>query len=168
MAVSEEIEPSDIVGMVGSVGAQTQPMEGFCTSGRDMVRARFDLSTGRELGQWFECKHGVWMSLEEARAVHAFEWPEVIQLEPVGAPTRAGREGDSQPLPIGNNETDTQTKLIEWIGRRRALGVERYGHPLQPNNGRDSLWDAVEEALDQVTYLLNYWREQNPGKDLPS
>lgn len=84
------------------------------------------------------------------------------------APERAGRAGDSQPLPVGNSEVDTQSVAVTMILRRRALGVQRYGQPLQPNNGRDSLWDAVEESLDQFVYLLNYWREQHPGKDTPS
>jgi len=83
-------------------------------------------------------------------------------------PERAGRAGDSQPLPIHNAEVDSQTVGIAMILRRRALGIKRYGAPLQPNNGRDSLWDAVEESLDMFMYLLNYWREQNPGKDTPS
>jgi hypothetical protein len=36
---------------------------------------------------------------------------------------------------------------------RRALGVARYGTPLQRGNGRDHLRDALEEALDLMAYL---------------
>jgi hypothetical protein len=37
--------------------------------------------------------------------------------------------------------------------RRNAFGVEKYGKPLQANNGRDALKDAYEEALDLCVYL---------------
>lgn len=36
---------------------------------------------------------------------------------------------------------------------RRALGVRRYGTPLQLDNGRDMRRDAREEALDLAVYL---------------
>ena len=36
---------------------------------------------------------------------------------------------------------------------RRQVGIERYGTPLQPNNGRDALVDAYQEALDLACYL---------------
>lgn len=36
---------------------------------------------------------------------------------------------------------------------RKQLGLKRYGSLLQPNNGRDNLQDAYEEALDLVVYL---------------
>lgn len=37
--------------------------------------------------------------------------------------------------------------------QRRALGIERYGVPLQRGNGRDMARDALEEALDLIAYL---------------
>lgn len=82
-------------------------------------------------------------------------------------PGRAGRAGDSQPLPVGTSEIDTQTVAMQLIDKRRDIGIKRYGQPLQPSNGRDSLWDAVEEALDMYVYLLNYWRAQHPGEPVP-
>jgi hypothetical protein len=84
-----------------------------------------------------------------------------------GWPERAGREDESQPLPVGTDEVDTQTVAIRLIEQRRALGIKRYGQPLQPSNGRDSLWDAVEEAFDLCLYLLNEWRHQHPGEMPP-
>jgi hypothetical protein len=90
-----------------------------------------------------------------------------ITPDPTFVPERAGREGDSQSLPTKNDEVDSQSVAVAMILRRRQLGVKRYGTALQPNNGRDSLWDAVEEALDMFTYLLNYWREQHPGEETP-
>jgi hypothetical protein len=85
----------------------------------------------------------------------------------VSQPERAGREGDSQGLPTPNNEIDTQSIAIRLISDRRDIGIKRYGTALQPNNNRDSLWDAIEESLDMFVYLLNYWREQNPGASIP-
>jgi hypothetical protein len=42
---------------------------------------------------------------------------------------------------------------------RRALGVRRYGTPLQLDNGRDMRRDAREEALDLAVYLWGLgWR----------
>jgi hypothetical protein len=38
---------------------------------------------------------------------------------------------------------------------RRQLGIERYGTPLQRNNGRDNRRDLVEELLDAMAYAHN-------------
>lgn len=50
-------------------------------------------------------------------------------------------KGDCWKLVIGDMEL------------RRFEGIERYGTPLQPNNGRDALLDAYHEALDMAVYL---------------
>lgn len=73
-----------------------------------------------------------------------FTWP----------PERAGREGDSQPMPIAHSDRpDIQSLVIADIEERRQLGIRRYGTPLQAHNGRDALVDAYEEALDLAMYL---------------
>jgi len=36
---------------------------------------------------------------------------------------------------------------------RRQYGIAKYGRELETNNGRDSLKDAWEEAVDLVVYL---------------
>lgn len=43
--------------------------------------------------------------------------------------------------------------LIEDIHLRDATGEKKYGVRLQPNNGRNSVKDAYEEALDGLVYL---------------
>lgn len=68
-------------------------------------------------------------------------------------PERAGREGDSQPMPVVNDAPDVQSAVIADIKKRRELGIKRYGTALQPNNGRNALLDAYEEALDLAMYL---------------
>jgi len=48
---------------------------------------------------------------------------------------------------------DIADLVIEDMRARKKLGMERYGVPLRPNNGRDALQDAYEEALDLAVYL---------------
>jgi len=50
---------------------------------------------------------------------------------------------------------DLTPALQADLEARKALGLERYGTILQPHNGRDSLVDAYQEALDLVAYLRN-------------
>lgn len=49
--------------------------------------------------------------------------------------------------------------IVKALKDRAELGIKRYGSLLQPNNGRDSLQDAMEETTDQVVYLANALRE---------
>jgi hypothetical protein len=69
------------------------------------------------------------------------------------APERAGRVGDSQPLPTKNDHLDIQSQVIKDILDRRQVGISRYGTALQPHNGRNALQDAYEEAIDLAMYL---------------
>jgi hypothetical protein len=50
-------------------------------------------------------------------------------------------------------ERTTDPVLRELYVARRAQGLARYGVPLQRDNGRDHLRDAVQEAVDLVVYL---------------
>ena len=50
-------------------------------------------------------------------------------------------------------EGDVWAQVIEDMRQRRQTGIERYGTPLQPFNGRNSLIDAYQEALDLCVYL---------------
>jgi hypothetical protein len=75
-----------------------------------------------------------------------------------------------QPLPTRNDhpsiqslvrgelalriEDEVAAALVDIdLGKREAHGIEVYGTPLQPFNGRDVLRDAYEEALDLACYL---------------
>ena len=69
-----------------------------------------------------------------------------------GRPERAGREGDSQELPVVNDLPSIQDLVIRDIEKRKALGIRRYGTVLQPFNGRDALLDLYEEILDSLMY----------------
>lgn len=48
---------------------------------------------------------------------------------------------------------DLPAILQPYATERRRQGIERYRTPLQPHNGRDALYDAMQEALDLVVYL---------------
>lgn len=50
--------------------------------------------------------------------------------------------------------------VIEEIRRRKHLGIQTYGVPLQTNNGRQALRDALEEAADLTCYLMQALEEQ--------
>jgi len=69
------------------------------------------------------------------------------------------REGD-QPLPIPNHHQDVQSLVISDLKARRELGIQRYGTPLQPFNGRNVLQDLYEELLDAATYVKQALIEQ--------
>jgi len=57
-----------------------------------------------------------------------------------------------QPAPQAS-EGDVWALIIHDMSQRRQGGIEKYGTPLQPHNGRDALVDAYQEALDLVVYL---------------
>lgn len=44
-------------------------------------------------------------------------------------------------------------EIIQLMQARRSFGIRRYGTPLQADNGRDHLNDALQEALDLFIYL---------------
>lgn len=58
-----------------------------------------------------------------------------------------------QPAPVANDKPAVWPLVVADMGKRDAVGRERYGVPLQPHNGRDALRDAYEEALDLAVYL---------------
>lgn len=58
-----------------------------------------------------------------------------------------------QPAPTPNEHPALWPLVISDMAQRDDTGRRRYGTPLQPFNGRDSLRDAYEEALDLCVYL---------------
>lgn len=67
---------------------------------------------------------------------------------------------DSQPKPVKTENPASWKLVIADMERRDQFGRKKYGVPLQPGNGRDSLLDAYEEALDLVVYLRNEIEER--------
>lgn len=60
-----------------------------------------------------------------------------------------------QTAPIPNEHNATWALVISDMAMRHNVGVQKYKVPLQPFNGRNSLQDAYEEALDLAVYLKN-------------
>ena len=58
-----------------------------------------------------------------------------------------------QPPPIHSDHPAVWPLVIADMRRRDAFGEGKYGTRLRPHNGRDSLLDAYQEALDLCVYL---------------
>ena len=58
-----------------------------------------------------------------------------------------------QPTPAENSHSAVWDLVLADIAGRDAIGAVKYGQRLKPHNGRDSLVDAYQEALDLVVYL---------------
>lgn len=59
----------------------------------------------------------------------------------------------SQPESIKTDGVAIWDLVVNRMKSRDAIGRRKYGVPLQADNGRDHLEDAVEEALVSVVYL---------------
>ena len=68
---------------------------------------------------------------------------------------------DQQPDPIENGHPAVWPLVMVDMATRDKVGRERYGVPLQPFNGRDTLRDAYEEALDLAVYLRSIIYERD-------
>lgn len=64
----------------------------------------------------------------------------------------SGGAGGAQPLPVAGRAVVADYVLAD-ITERVEAGKQKYGTKLMTHNGRDSLWDAYQEALDLVFYL---------------
>jgi hypothetical protein len=57
--------------------------------------------------------------------------------------------------------TGAHDRAIQLLEGRKRLGMNRYGSPLQPRNGRDSLQDGIDEVMDLFVYLINVKSERD-------
>jgi len=68
---------------------------------------------------------------------------------------------DRQPAPVGGTgdvwseiiTASPSAELLQLYMERRQQGIDTYGTPLQRDNGRDHLADAVQELADAVVYF---------------
>jgi len=67
----------------------------------------------------------------------------------------------SQDDPIKNNNVSIWELVFEDMRNRDMEGYKKYGIHLQPFNGRNSLIDVYQEALDLVVYLRQLIYEIN-------
>lgn len=58
-----------------------------------------------------------------------------------------------QQQPPQPAEGDVWLLVLKDMEERRKHGIEKYGAPVQPFNGRDAMIDAYQEALDLCVYL---------------
>jgi hypothetical protein len=69
---------------------------------------------------------------------------------------------EDQRLPtVREGVVSIQSLVIEDIEAREAVGIQRYGTPLQPFNDRDSNLDLYEELLDATMYARQLREERN-------
>lgn len=59
-----------------------------------------------------------------------------------------------QPNPIANDGASMHDLVIARIEERKRIGLAVYKTPLQANNGRDALEDAIDELVDGACYLM--------------
>lgn len=64
-----------------------------------------------------------------------------------------------QSVPKGKGSPILGMVLAD-LTNRALEGKEKYGEPLLANNGRNTLWDAYQEALDLAMYLRQAIEEQ--------
>lgn len=84
----------------------------------------------------------------------------------------------SQPAPRPNTQKSAHSSYRDYIKgtvyealasdiwARQKKGIETYGTPLQPCNGRNQLIDAYQEVLDALVYLECAIREQDDSISL--
>jgi hypothetical protein len=68
-----------------------------------------------------------------------------------------------QVTPSGKGR-DICTLVKNDLEARAVVGTKKYGERLLPNNGRDALLDAYQEALDLCMYLRQAIEERNTVK----
>jgi len=70
-----------------------------------------------------------------------------------------------QPPPQQNEGPVVWDLVIQDMRERDKIGVQKYHTHLQPFNGRETLIDAYQEALDLVVYLRQLIYEMYEGKE---
>lgn len=102
------------------------------------------------------CGYTIYIPLDKTGDIYRARKAEVNMTQP-----------EEQPMPTPNDAPSVQGMVIDDLRTRLAVGIERYGTPLQPHNGRDALRDAYEEALDLACYLRQAIAERATVATLP-
>lgn len=69
-----------------------------------------------------------------------------------------------QPMPTPNDRPSVQSMVRADLDAREQVGIQRYGTPLQPHNGRDALRDLYEELLDACCYIRQVIAEREADR----
>ena len=138
-----EIEPS-----IGGFSHNTFPNEidGIeeiepCNANWNPLRTRID--PPKKMYSHIECGFEPFISVEDAQECKA---------ERAATSKQSTPKGSGCPI-LGMVLADLTNRALE--------GKEKYGEPLKAHNGRNSLWDAYQEALDLAMYLRQLIQEQN-------
>jgi hypothetical protein len=75
--------------------------------------------------------------------------PKIVPDQPAPTPGL----GDVWGSIISDAKAGPYASLVPLMEERRAIGIARYGTPLQRDNGRDHEVDAAQEMLDAAAYL---------------
>lgn len=70
-------------------------------------------------------------------------------------------ETSDQPAPTPNDLPAVWDLVVADMQARDRVGRSRYGAPLQPHNGRDTLRDWYEELLDACVYARTLLHERD-------
>lgn len=60
---------------------------------------------------------------------------------------------EHEPMPVRTSKINIWKLVIKDMRQRDAIGFVRYNGHLTPHDGRDTLVDAYQEALDLAVYL---------------
>ncbi len=63
--------------------------------------------------------------------------------------------------PPQKSEGDVWLLVLRDMEERRQHGIEKYGVPVQPHNGRDPLVDLFQELLDATVYCRQEIEQRN-------
>lgn len=110
------------------------------------------------------CEKCAWLlsrAVQAADALRQAAEPHLAAPERLSSTLDARALLDAQPDPVRGTgdvwaaiiEQTTDERLLALYRARREQGIERYGVPLQADNGRDHLADALAEVVDAVCYL---------------
>lgn len=107
---------------------------------------------------------GRWVSVAtgERWAADPFAYVGTVALEPVsstGHVEQSAHELVIQDLHAMSLAAGLLSASAAWMTARMMIGLQRYGKPLLPDDDRDGMRDAIEEAADLVAYLKNLRRQ---------
>lgn len=91
-----------------------------------------------------------------------------FDFRPLGEAIKEGEKlmskaHEREPEPKKGKE-NVLPNVIKDLKLREEVGIKRYGTPLQTHNGRNSLMDAYQEALDLAMYLKQKLMEEENNK----
>ncbi len=74
-------------------------------------------------------------------------------VDPINKQEKEMSDNKPQPPPKPTTTTPVWKEVVKDMEGRNAMGIEKYGTPLQYDNERDHLVDLYQELLDAVVYL---------------